>query len=243
MTARWQPGDAWRSPVAVARKSSNAKTGPVATTSVSQATCPDGTRGTVRCPFLEAGCYAETVGMQPWTTRRLNSNTTGRQTEIARIEARAIDALPADRKLRVHVVGDCRTSAASAIVGAAMVRYEARGGFPAWTYTHAWATVPRSAWNGARVFASVHTHADVTVARANGYTGLAIAGTARHPGRKVYRVLDVDAVPCPAQQFDDGRGRVQCETCTICQEPDKMADRGLAVVFQPDQLKKGTIAQ
>jgi hypothetical protein len=124
-----------------------------------------------------------------------------------------------------------------------MVRYEARGGgFPAWTYTHAWATVPRSAWNGARVFASVHTQADIEAARANGYTGIAIAGTGRHPSRKVYRVLDVDAVPCPAQ-FDDGRGRVQCDACTICQEPDKMADRGLAVVFQPDQLKKGTIAQ
>jgi len=230
MAQRWTPGDTWRSPIAVSRKSKNAKTGPVATTSVSQATCPDGTRGTVPCPFLKHGCYAETVGMQPFTTRRLNSNTVHNTTTIARMEADAIDALPADRKLRIHVVGDCRTITSAGLVGAAMVRYEKRHGHKAWTYTHAWQTVPRSAWKGARVYASVHTEADIAAARANGYTGMAIAGTERHPGRKVYRLLGVNAVPCPAQ----ADARVQCETCAICMEPDKMSERGLAVVFEPD---------
>ena len=230
MPQHWTPGDTWRSPIAVSRKSGNAKTGPVATTSVSQATCPDGTRGTVPCPFLKHGCYAETVGMQPFTTRRLNSNPVHNTTTIARMEADAIDALPADRKLRVHVVGDCRTITSAGIVGSAMVRYEQRHGYKAWTYTHAWQTVPRSAWKGARVYASVHTAADIAAARANGYTGMAIASPERHPSRKVYQLLGVNAVPCPAQ----ADARVQCETCALCMEPDKMAARGLAVAFEPD---------
>jgi hypothetical protein len=234
MSKHWTPGETWRSPVAVAPKSKNGKTGPVATTSASQVTCPDGTRGTVPCPFLRAGCYAETVGMQPFTTKRLNSNTVKNTTTIARIEASAIDALPADRKLRVHVVGDCRTITSAGIVGAAMVRYEKRHGHKAWTYTHAWHTVPRSAWKGARVYASVHTATDIAAARANGYTGMAIASTERHASRRVYRLLGISAVPCPAQ-FDS---RVQCETCDICMEPDRIAARGLAVVFEPDGRKK-----
>jgi hypothetical protein len=221
---KWQPGDQWRSPVAVAKVSGNKKTGPVATTSVSQASCPS------VCPLLRNGCYAESVGMQPFTTRRLNSNTTRRADTIARLEALAIDDLPADRKLRVHVVGDCRTKTAAGIVGSAMVRYEARGGFKAWTYTHAWQAVPLSAWRGARVFASCGTRADITAARAQGYTGIAINTSARHPGRKVYQLLGVQSVPCPAQ-LDR---RVQCATCSICQQPDKMGRLGLAVAFQPD---------
>lgn len=238
MTARWQPGDVWRSPVAVAKVSGNVKVGLVATTSVSQASCPGD------CPFLHNGCYAETVGVQPMHTTRLNSSDTTRPDAIARIEARAIDELPADRKLRVHVVGDCRTVTAAGIVGAAMVRYESRGGYAAWTYTHAWRTVPRSAWQGAGVFASCHTSADVQTARDNGYTGIAIAAAGRHPSRKVYQARDsrgrfvARGVPCPAQ-FSNATGRrVQCSTCTICQEPDRMAARGLAVVFQPDTLRK-----
>ena len=227
MAGNWKPGETWRSPIATSRESGNAKTGPVATTSVSQASCP------TSCPFFHAGCYAETVGMQPFTTRRLNSNPTKRADTLARLEADAIDKLPADRKLRVHVVGDCRTATAAGIVGEAMVRYERRGGHAAWTYTHAWATVPRSAWAGARVYASVHTAAEVRQARRQGYTGIAIASTARHPGRKVYRVAGVAAVPCPAQHDK----RIQCVDCRICQEPDRMGARGLAVVFQPDTLR------
>jgi len=50
----------------------------------------------------------------------------------------------------------------------------------------------------------------------------------------VYRLLGVNAVPCPAQ----ADARVQCETCAICMEPDKMAERGLAVVFEPDGHKR-----
>jgi hypothetical protein len=217
------------SPVAVVAISGNRKTGPCASTSVSQATCPS------TCQLRGAGCYAEDVGMQPWTTRRLNSNPATNPYLIAQIEAAGIDGLKGNRDLRVHVVGDCRTVASARLIGAAMVRYERRGGYLAWTYTHAWKTVPYSAWQGARVMASVHSGADVARARAQGYTATAYAVPERHPSRHAYTVDGVRVIPCPAQ-WSDG---IHCYThgsrsqsCDICKGPE------LTVAFQPDVLPR-----
>jgi hypothetical protein len=225
---RWRPGDIWRSPVVATTKSGNKKTGPVATTSISQASCP------TDCKFLRAGCYAETVGMQPFTTRRLNSAAETRPDVIARLEAAAIDRLPGDRKLRVHVVGDSRTRRAASITGSAMRRYERRSGRVAWTYTHAWSLVPVTWWRGARVMASTHSATEIKKARARGYASV-ISVPDRHPTRKAYRVGTETVVPCPAQFSNSG---VTCETCNLCMQPDVMLARGLTVAFQPDGLPK-----
>ena len=173
--------------------------------------------------------------MQPFTTTRLNSNPTTNPFTIARIEADGIDGLKGNRDLRVHVVGDARTVASAGLIGAAMVRYERRGGFLAWTYTHAWKTVPYSAWNGARVMASVHSGADVARAHAQGYTATAYAVPERHPSRHAYSIDGVTVIPCPAQ-WSDG---VKCYThgsrsrsCDICKGPT------VTVAFQPDGLPK-----
>src|SRR5262245_5740287 len=96
--------------VVVIPQSQNAKTGPCAVTYVSQASCPGS------CPLLGAGCYAE-GGRVRWITKRLARTEAGPD-ELARREAVQIDALPADRPLRVHVVGDCRTRRAASRVGA-----------------------------------------------------------------------------------------------------------------------------
>ena len=228
----WKPGEHWRSPIAVNPRSGNTKTGPVATTSVSQLTCPP-------CPLLGNGCYAEDIGMQPMTTRRLNSNAETNRTKVAKLEAHAIDLLKGDRDLRVHVVGDCATVTAARIVGAAMRRYERRSGYKAWTYTHAWQMVPASAWQGARVAASVHSADDVSKARSQGYTMIAMVRSredGQHPTHKRYRYEGLDVVPCPAQVKDSG---VHCydhasksRSCDICK-----AHSG-AVVFQDDHLPK-----
>lgn len=229
---RWRPGDIWRSPVVVTLASGNRKTGPVATTSVSQASCPGD------CPFLGAGCYAETVGMQPLTTRRLNSAAETRPDVIARLEANAIDRLPGDRKLRVHVVGDSRTRRAASITGSAMRRYERRSGGGrgrvAWTYTHVWSRIPVTCWKGARVMASTHSATEIKKARALGYAAV-ISVPDRHPSRKAYRVGTETVIPCPAQFQDSG---VTCETCQLCMQPDVMRARKLTVAFQPDALPK-----
>jgi len=173
--------------------------------------------------------------MQPYTTRRLNSNPLSSSVAIARLEAAGIDRLKGNRDLRVHVVGDCRTVSAARLIGAAMVRYESRGGMKAWTYTHAWRTVPYSAWHGARVMASIHSGADVAAALAQGYTATAYAVPERHPSRQAYTVDGVRVVPCPAQ-WSEG---VQCYThgsrgrsCDICKGP------AVTVAFQPDKLRK-----
>ena len=173
--------------------------------------------------------------MQPFTTRRLNGNPTTNPFTIAQIEAAGIDGLKGDRDLRVHVVGDCSTVSAARLIGSAMVRYESRGGMKAWTYTHAWRTVPYSAWSGARVMASIHSGADVAAARAQGYTATAYAVPDRHPSRQAYTVDGVRVVPCPAQ-WSDG---VHCYThgsksrsCDICK------GAAVTVAFQPDALPK-----
>src|SRR5579871_4292396 len=124
----------------------NSKLGPVSSTSVAQISCPD------TCPLRARGCYAES-GPQGLITRRLN-RTTADVLAVAYEEAAAIDALPADRPLRLHVVGDASIDAAAQIVSAAADRYRDRGGMPAWTYTHGWRSAARSAWGRVSVLAS-----------------------------------------------------------------------------------------
>jgi len=243
--ARWAPGQQWHTPVAVVPIAHNHKTGNLAATHVAQVTCPSGDQPKQpACPFLGKLCYAERVGMQPFTTRRLNSNTETHLLTIAKIEAHGIDALPADRDLRVHVVGDCKTRSAARIVGAAMVRYEVRSrtqkipaGFFAFTYCHAWHSVPYSSWAGARVMASIHDPGDVARARDMGYTRCALAVPDRHPSKQIYQVGGIDVLPCPAQWKDSN---VRCYThgsrsqsCDICKTG---GDR--VVAFQPDTLPK-----
>ena len=237
--ANWHPGQKWRSPITVVAQGNNHKVGNAAFTHASQASCP------LSCLFhpdnttskVKEKCYANTQGRQPFTTNRLNSNETTNPTTIARLEAQGIDALKGDRDLRVHVVGDSRTPNAARIVGDAMVRYEQRSGFKAWTYTHSWKHVPYSAWGGASVMASVHSADEIKRARAQGCTAFALAVAERHPGRKAYTVAGHQVIPCPAQFKDSG---VQCydhdrgRGCNICKHQQ------LTVAFQPDSLPKVT---
>ena len=104
--------------------SQNAKVGKMNATYAPQLTCP------TSCPL-----YPEIFGDIKDIETRMHI-----QIQFAEIEADKIDALPADRKLRVHVVGDSSNSIAAGIIGDAMVRYESRSpnGSQAYPYTHAW---------------------------------------------------------------------------------------------------------
>jgi hypothetical protein len=164
------------------------------------------------------------------------------QLKLARDEAELISDLTGRRKLRVHVVGDCATPEAAGIVGQAMVNYEKKRGKPAWTYTHAHKSVPRSAWLGARVLASCHRVSEAAGAMTRGY---AVALTIRPLARfKAYTVSQdergrfikpITVLPCPAQ-FKDKQGRrlSVCEHCQICQQPDRLLSKRQVVGFQPD---------
>ncbi len=124
----------------------------VATTYASiRATCP------TDCELRTSGdCYAMGghVGLQ---VRRLDAAGDGRShLRAAREEAAAIAALPPDRDLRLHTSGDARTPAAAGILARAVAVWQQAGGSgAAWTYTHAWRSVPRKAWGPVSVLASL----------------------------------------------------------------------------------------
>jgi len=236
----WNRPDSYRSPVAVVNRAKVGKLTrdniPLSTTHVSQYSCPS------TCQFLNAGCYAEWQGMQPFTTKRLNSNETTNRSTLAKLEARAIRAeLDGKADLRVHVVGDCATPKAASLVGSAMVHHTTRYGKRAWTYTHAYRTVKALAWQGAQVVASVHNTKDFHKARSQGYKTFALATTEAHPTHKVYtdKHTGLKVLPCPAQ-FKHANGRkVACVDCSICQDPNVTRKAGADCVgFQPDGLKK-----
>jgi hypothetical protein len=152
---------------------------------------------------------------------------------IAKQEAAGIRKLTGKRKLRVHVVGDAATADMARIVSAAMLCHEKKHGKASWTYTHAWRTVPVTAWQGAKVLASCDNVTQVAAARAKGYATAVIVPP--HPTNKIYTIGYEKILPCPAQFVTHERGRiVTCESCTICQRPDFLRQKLLSVGFQPD---------
>jgi len=184
--------------------SANDKVGVMNATYAPQLTCP------TSCPF-----YPEIFGDVDDIETRLHI-----QIQFAEIEAVKIDGLPADRNLRVHVVGDASNSISAGILGNAMNRYEERSpnGSQAYTYCHSWAdpyNVPESAWNGARVLASCETKQDIIQARKLGY---ACEWTYKeHLSRKVHEREGIGILPCP-NNFNPA---VKCNDCMKC------ADLGL----------------
>ena len=192
--------------------SANGKVGVMNATYAPQLTCP------TSCPF-----YPEIYGDVKDPETRLHI-----QVRFAEIEAEKIDALPADRKLRAHVVGDCSNATAAGTIGDAMNRYEARSpnGSQAFTYTHAWnedTPVPESAWNGARVLASCESEIQIASARALGY---ACEWTyPKHLSRKVHEHAGVTVLPCP-NNFNKA---VTCAMCMKCADLDLLKSRDMVI--------------
>ena len=192
--------------------SQNTKVGVMNATYAPQLTCP------TSCPF-----YPEIFGDVDDIETRMHV-----QIQFAEIEARKIDELPADRKLRVHVVGDSSNSIAAGIIGDAMVRYEARSpnGSQAYTYTHAWnepIPVPESAWNGANVLASCESAEQITRARALGY---ACEWTyEKHMSRKVHNRDAVKVLPCPNNFNKD----VTCAMCMKCADLELLKKNDMVI--------------
>ena len=245
----WTRSEHYRSPVAVVNRAKVGKLTrdniPLSTTHVSQHSCPGAKDSDNHpCLFFNAGCYAEWQGMQPFTTKRLNSNETTNRSTLAKIEARAIRTeLDGKADLRVHVVGDCATTTAASRVGSAMVYHTSRYGKRAWTYTHAYRTVKAAAWQGAQVLASIHNTRDFHKARAQGYRTFALATNEAHPTHKVYtdKQTGLRVLPCPAQFKHANGTKVACVDCSICQDPNVTRNAGADCVgFQPDGIKKGT---
>lgn len=230
-----------QSPVLVVPRSQNRKLGSVAATYASQATCPGD------CPFRNAGCYAEHGPLSWAVTNKLNRSRVKDPLRVAKLEAEGIDKLPADRDLRLHVLGDCPTRESAAELGAAADRYVERGvaydrrrGFhtpSVWAYTHAWRKVSRKSWGRSiSVLASCESADDVRRARRRGYAAAVVVD--EFESDRAYEFGEFRLVPCPSQT----RGAT-CDNCRLCFDDGRLKDAGLVIGFAVHGSLKAKVAQ
>lgn len=212
-------------------KSDNAKIGPISATYVSQSSCdPD-------CPFLHNGCYAEQNGYNGAgaITNRLNQSTVKSSIKLAQTEAALIDTLTGHRDLRLHVVGDCRTTAAAKILAQATKRFYERSSkrhsqARVFTYTHSWRNIHRAAWGPISVLASCETTEAVQQAQEAGYAAAIVVD--QFEQKKAYSLTQgsttVKVIPCPAQTYAD----ITCHDCRLCMNADRLHAAGLTIAFE-----------
>jgi hypothetical protein len=220
--------------------SGNEKTGKIAATHVgTDRTCqacklkdPDPVTGKIPC-YYRSGFRTAPLDARMNEAARVQKASVVR---IAKAEARLIDRLLTGKKrdgsnrvtgrpLRIHVGGDTPTKEAAVIVAAAARRFTERVQAPAYTYTHSWRDVPRSAWEGVSVLASIESTADGRKALKRGYAPAVIVE--RFNGSKAFELDGVRWIPCPAQTRDD----VSCDSCRLCMNADALRDRGTGIAF------------
>lgn len=191
-----------------------------------EATCPK------TCPFKGEGCYAQ-LGYTAITTHRLDDEAKGLSSiDVARAEAKAINEsykgkeVPVGRALRLHVAGDVRSKTAVRIIKKAIIKWQQRGGGKAWTYTHAWRTIPSYEWGPINILASVETVADANEAVNRGYVPAMVVQ--EHKSEKAYKVegSDIKWIPCPQQT----RG-VGCSDCKLCMDTEGLYSRNSGIAF------------
>lgn len=184
------------------------------------------------CPLMGDGCYAE-LGYTGITSHRLDKDADGQSAlDTARAEAKAIDSsynggeVPKGRDLRVHVAGDSRTLAGTRMIDNAVGRWVKRGGGKAWSYTHAWAHVPREEWKHVAVLASISSTSEVKTARKQGYAPAIVV--AQHPSDKAYTLegSDTKFIPCPNQTRSVG-----CTDCRLCFDANRLYEGNFGIAF------------
>jgi hypothetical protein len=180
----------------VVHRSGNTKTGNIAATWTSRATCPK------RCP-LNGICYPHKYPAAVHTNR-LDKSKACSPYLIALDEAKMIGDLPGTKPLRLSVYGDHPTRISARVVADACRRYTAKHGQPCYGYTHAWDIVKPRDWTGVSMFASCETPAEVALAKAMGWATVLIL----LEGVK-YDVLKL--IPC--RYHIDGTQCIECRRC------------------------------
>lgn len=201
--------------------SQNKKLGVCSATYAAQVTCPPD------CPFLGNGCYDE-WGHAWIHTRRLNAEAKRLRLspiEVAENEAAVVRSLSGCLDLRLHVVGDCQTTEAADVVSLAGSKHRRKRRRDVWTYTHAWAEVPREAWRDVSVLASCETAEQVRQAWSLGYA--AAVTLPRFRQRKLYLDAGLKVLPCPEQATGDK----DCSSCRLCFSDAKLLDKGVVIAF------------
>lgn len=248
-------------------KSDNRKTGPIYVTSSAQQSCPNGENNSYRCPFLNAGCYAE-GGPQGVTTKRMNTTAGQAQAdslEIAKAEAAALDKLAGylntyqggpSKMLRLHIVGDAVTTESAKILAEACQPFYRRsdridtlpgdggaGVSKVWAYTHGWRNVPRSAWGDVSILASCETLEDLEQAHARGYACAAVVPDYdnAHLGArwKAYpKENGFIILPCPNEARPE---KPTCDKCGLCLREDMLRSKKMVIAFATHGSKSKTV--
>ena len=230
-------------PAHAVRKSGNVKTGPVNVTYVGKGSCPD------ECLHKILGtCYGEDF-LVNLTWDRLESEAT--PAEYSASHAAEIDSLPADRPLRLRVVGDVLTAEAAEEEARAAADYQARGRAAGadswvWSYTHCWQEggelseiLPEIYYNrGVSVLASCETLEEVRQASQAGWA--CAASVPAHPADgKPTKVDGFKLLPCPAQTQDN----VNCMDCGLCGRAEFLRDTKTVITFAAHGRKSKQLAQ
>jgi hypothetical protein len=99
-----------------------------------------------------------------------------------------------------------------------------RPGSQTWSYTHAWRTVDRAAWNGMSVLASVESPRQAIEALDRGWGSAMVV--AENPSDKLYVRDGVKLLPCVYET----RG-VQCVECRLCFDSERLRSKGITIAF------------
>lgn len=193
-------------------------------TYAAQSTCPPS------CPFYGAGCYAETGHIGIYAAQPMRGAAAGVDPcAVAVVEAAAIDAAPATRDLRLHVLGDMHCAGCARRIAAAVGRYLGRARRPvrAFTYTHNH-TIPRTAFGPISALRSCETAAQVRAAHAAGFGAALVTLRSPPPNGRAYAADGYRVVPCPYET----RG-VGCADCRLCLDGDRLAAARIAIGFTP----------
>lgn len=185
------------------------------------------------CPFKKTkACYGN-IHPIVYQWDRLNSRMSPEA--IARTEAAAILQLSGRSPLRVHTLGDCRTTTAAMIIGKAVDTYMSWYGKPAWSYTHSWRTIKREAWGNMSMLASCETTAEVKQATKRGYAAVLVVD--KFERNTAYRKDGLKLVPC----FHMTGKAKSCVSCKFCLNDKKMLSNGvvLAIAAHGPTLRVG----
>ena len=196
------------------RKSSNAKTGPIPTTTSPRSSCP------AECPLAgDGGCYAEAGYYTRMNWDRVDSGERGDSWEVFLGKVRK---LPEGQLWRHNVAGDLPQRADGTLDAQRLWDIVAANtGRKGFTYTHYAPTGDNlEAIEGAnRAGFTVNISANtITEAREiRERTSAPVVTLVSSEGRPEKWLRDGDVVQCPAEYRDD----ISCATCQLCQKRDR----------------------
>lgn len=202
--------------------SQNSKTGFVSATYAPIQTCPS------TCCFLNKGCYAQ-FGHTGIHLAKINKEVRNRKIktiiDIAKEEAKEISLLSGTKPLRLHIVGDCKTSKAAEILSRAAKDYSEKNNQPVWTYTHAWREIPRNKWGDISVLASCETLEECKYAMKRGYAASIVR---LKPFQGIMPFNNLNMVACKELV-----NSIKCEDCRLCFNDKKLIEKNRVICFFP----------